>query len=200
MTDSIYDSLTQDQKDKVYSCGGEFWTGTPFRRMECAGCTKYLGATALGENTTFWHYGASSGYVALPFPGEPHFSYDSGLLYLTDPSGIGREFALDGEDVTPPFWMLVHINDDKWGEYVDFVRSTEGARDPLVNEDTNAGSSLPEHAARRLGLDPDVIHDFVGHMWVKPWEISKGLMDAALAITAVFRGPVGSDDRKVVIL
>ena len=92
--------LTAAQQEAVQGAYGRDLSAEGLRPLECAGCAVYLGATPLGENTYYWHYGASEGFVTLPIGDDrPDFDYGSGNLFVG-----GREFTTDGKEVpAPPF-------------------------------------------------------------------------------------------------
>lgn len=64
-----------------------------------------------------------------------------------------------------------------------------------LEEDINKGSYLPEHAAKRLGLEAGVSIEWIGHLWITPYELTKSFMQAVLALTLVY-----PDGRRVVII
>ena len=172
-TTTFFETLTQEQQEKIQHGS-----------KECAGCVRYIGGTERGEHTYFWHYGASAGSVVLPVGHEnPGFSYDTGEIFFFD-GERQRTFTLDGEDLTSPFQYLCHLDVRKL--------STEVQKGlPFLND----GSYLPEHAAKRLGVEAGIPIEWVGHIWLAPWDLSKPLTDAAVALTIVYQ-----DNRRVIVL
>lgn len=132
---------------------------------ECSGCALYIGRTPAGPHTYFWHYGASSGYVALPLRGEPGYDYESGNIFIKN-----REFTVEGKEVTPPFHILCHFD----------VRKVAGDYDCQTN------SYPPRWVAERLGLEVGKQVEWLAHSWLRPGGLTGELKDAAVALTLVF--------------
>lgn len=180
--------LTEEQQQKRGTAWGTR-SATTGKIIECpGGCIIYLGATWLGEHTYFWHYGASDGYVVLGEGCEnPHLDYGTLEVTTFSPSGE-RKWDLDGVEWTPRFEMLVHLDLRKIPE------------DDRVWEDyqIQSGSFLPDHTTKAMCLPKGFVADWVGHVWLAPWEMTKVLHDAALAITCV--KVVNGERQKIVIL
>ncbi|GEM_PF-5516239 len=174
-----FEMLTPEQREVVSSAYGTDRSAERLPNLECAGCVRYLGATTAGAHTYFWHYGVSDGYLTLPIgEQQPELNYNT--LTITTFNGGTREWTNDGEETTPPFEFLCHVD----------TRKLEGYEVNL-----NSGSYLPEHAATRLGVPPRVPIEWVGHLWMAPWDMTKQISDAMIALTIVHR-----DGRKVVVL
>jgi hypothetical protein len=161
-----FEALENDQQTKVQDAYGT-------REHQCSGCAVYLGKTSAGEHTYFWHYGVSDGYAVLLVADEsPYYDYDSGNITVG-----GREFTTDGVEVlTPPFEYLCHFDIRKWPKiYLE--------HDFLTCCECNAGSIPPERAAVALGLPIGQAVSWVGHFYLKPWELTEELFNAAVALT-----------------
>ena len=185
--DDFYAQLTTEQKELVqganaYQDGNGCW-------KQCSGCAEYLGQTALGEHTFYWHYGNGDGYVALPVAeGQLSYDYDSGHITVGN-----REFDREGEEILPPpFMVLVHFDLRQWSAYADqykeqsFSVSDEEA-EWLRGCHNNSGSFAPEVLARKLGVEPGVPIPWLANEWFQPWEVDEAMLRAAVLVTVSHR-------------
>ncbi len=201
-TETIFDSLTADQKNRVENSFGT-------RESMCSGCAVYLGKTQEGEHTYFWHYGASDGYVVLPIGRGgansgyefAHYDYESGNITLNTPDG-SREFTTEGVEILPPpFQYLIHVDLRKYNTvYKEHVAANGGVFPADGNEESfliccGGGSYLPERAAIVAGVEPKVEIPWVANFWLSPWDLTEELTRSAVAITVVF-----PDDRRIPVL
>ena len=178
-----FEALAHDQQTKVRSAYGT-------RERQCSGCAVYIGKTSAGEHTYFWHYGVSEGYVVLPVGSTaPFFNYESGTVWIGD-----REFTTDGQEVLPPpFEYLVHFDIRKWHNlYKERVAnggfaSTEEEAAFLDCCGCNNRSAAPKRVAEKLGIQPNTEVVWLGHAWLKPWELTQDFYGACLAITIVLQ-------------
>jgi hypothetical protein len=175
-----FEALTPSQQEKVSACGGN-----------CSGCAIYLGATPAGEHTYAWHYGVSSGYTVLPVADDsPYFDYESGNISVGE-----REFTTDGQEVLPPaFEYLVHFDVRKWHELYR-ERMANGGFASAADEEAfldccgcQNRSRLPRRTTERLGLPREAEPAWAANCTVGPWELTKELYDASLAITLIRGG------------
>lgn len=187
MTAVSFEMLNPVQQEAVQGAYGTDRSAEGLKSLECAGCVVYIGETAAGKNTYFWHYGASDGYVALPTNGEmAQLDYESGHIFVLD-----REFTTEGEEIAPPpFMILLHFDIRKWHQlYKEQVEGRGGFATAEQEENflfccqCNAGSIPPERVATRLKLDVGKPVIWIGHAWLNSGELTGELKEAALAIT-----------------
>jgi hypothetical protein len=172
-----FDTLDTLQQEKV-QCACDTDEG-------CKICVVYIGKTSAGEHTYFLNCGLTGEFIVLPVADEnPHIDYKTCNIIVA-----GREFTENGEEVLcPQFEYLCHFDIRKWhptcrkDSFRGFLTS-EQVRDLQVHIDGHANSIPPERAAKALGLPIGQAVPWIGHFYLKPWELTNELFNATVALT-----------------